>query len=57
MFCRPTSLFLRLTCALWLLLLGLAVVEGRRSWTWAGAVVRLAGCAGRVVCAGRAVWF
>ena len=44
MFCRPMSLFLRPICALGLPLLGLAVAEGRRSWTWAGAVLRLAGC-------------
>ena len=38
---RPTSLFLRLIWALWLLLLLFTVAEGRRSWTWVGAVLRL----------------
>ena len=58
MFWRPTSLFLRLICALWLLLLGAAVREGRRSWTWAGALLRLPdGWLGRVVaCEDRVVW-
>ena len=43
MFWRPMSLFLRLIWALWLPLFLLTEEEGRRSWIWAGAVLRLDG--------------
>ena len=43
MFWRPTSLFLRLIWALWLLELDVVTPVFLRSWTCAGALLRVEG--------------